>query len=124
MLHIDHLTPKQVRAYRIADTRLAEWAGWDEQLLRIEFQELEALEFQFDPSITGFESVEIDMTLQAAPGADEEDTADAIPDLADEAVSRPGDPLRDPDHSLRTGTTVPGCDRASRQPRRLRSSAT
>ena len=34
---VEHLTEAQKKAYIIADNRLAEMAGWDEEMLRIEF---------------------------------------------------------------------------------------
>lgn len=34
-VHVDHLTPAQVRAYVIADNKLAENAGWDRELLAL-----------------------------------------------------------------------------------------
>src|SRR3546814_3058560 len=52
---IDHLTPAQLRAYVIADNRLAERAGWDRALLALEFKDLSALDLDFDLTITGFE---------------------------------------------------------------------
>jgi len=39
-VRVDHLTPAQVRAYVIADNKLAENAGWDRALLALELQEL------------------------------------------------------------------------------------
>ena len=39
-LRVDHLTPEQVRLYRIADNRLAEEADWDRDTLRLEIAEL------------------------------------------------------------------------------------
>ncbi|MDC3807072.1 ParB N-terminal domain-containing protein, partial [Pseudomonas aeruginosa] len=49
---LDHLTPTQRRALVIADNRIAENAGWDDAMLRIE---LEALQLEgFDLDITGF----------------------------------------------------------------------
>ena len=53
-----HLTNSQRRAYVIADNRLALDAGWDEEMLRVEFAELEA--DGFDISITGFELGELE----------------------------------------------------------------
>ena len=41
---LDHLTPAQRRAYLLADNKLAELAGWDEDLLRLELQALERAE--------------------------------------------------------------------------------
>ena len=53
-----HLTDAQRRAYIIADNRLALDAGWDDEMLRLEFAELEA--FGFDLELTGFSMDEID----------------------------------------------------------------
>jgi ParB-like chromosome segregation protein Spo0J len=39
-LRVDHLTPVQIRAYVIADNKLAENADWDRNLLALELQEL------------------------------------------------------------------------------------
>src|ERR1700694_3404376 len=35
-VRVDHLTPVQIRAYVIADNKLAENAGWDSELLALE----------------------------------------------------------------------------------------
>lgn len=47
----------QVRAYRIADNKLAENAGWDEELLQAEFADLRAADF--DVLLTGFSASEL-----------------------------------------------------------------
>lgn len=47
-------TAAQKRAYLIADNRIAEEAGWDRDILAVEFAELEALDF--DLSLTGFDA--------------------------------------------------------------------
>ncbi len=54
----DDLTDAQVKAFRISVNRMAEFAEWDDELLRIEFAELGDLEF--DLSLTGFGLDEID----------------------------------------------------------------
>ena len=53
-----HLTDAQRRAYIIADNRLALDAGWDDEMLRLEFAELEGM--GFDLELTGFDLEEID----------------------------------------------------------------
>ena len=53
---IEHLTPAQKRAYILADNRLAEMSGWDEELLKIELDALKELDF--DISLTGFDDFE------------------------------------------------------------------
>lgn len=54
----DYLTEAQKKAYIIADNRMAMDAGWDEELLRVEIEALQAE--AFDVSLTGFDPSEID----------------------------------------------------------------
>ena len=51
-VRIEHLTPEQLRAYALADNRLAEMADWDMALVSAELTALE--EAGFDISLTGF----------------------------------------------------------------------
>lgn len=53
----DHLTPAQKKAYILADNKLAEDAGWDEELLRLEIEALQELDY--DTSFTGFDEFEL-----------------------------------------------------------------
>lgn len=55
---VDHLTDAQKKAYILADNRMALDAGWDEELLRIEIEDLIASGFGYE--MTGFDAVEID----------------------------------------------------------------
>lgn len=55
----------QFRAYVIADNKLAEQAGWDDELLRLELGELQALGFELD--LLGFDAEEIDHLLAPLP---------------------------------------------------------
>lgn len=59
------LTEAQKKAYRIADNKIAE-SGWDDELLSVEFQELEELDFDLD--LTGFDLEEIDFYLKDSIG--------------------------------------------------------
>ena len=54
----DHLTEAQKKAYIIADNRMAMDAGWDEELLRVEIEALQAADF--DPLLTGFDASELE----------------------------------------------------------------
>jgi len=90
-VHVDHLTSAQIRAYVIADNKLAENAGWDRALLALELQEL-SVELNFDVTVTGFEVAEIDLLIQDLnEGAPDE--ADEVPEVnrSVPAVSRRGD---------------------------------
>ncbi len=62
-VQLEHLSDAQVRAYVIADNKLAECAGWDRDLLAIELQELVEIDLDFDLEVTGFETAEIDLLL-------------------------------------------------------------
>ena len=52
-LRLAHLTDAQKRAYIIADNKIAINAGWDEEMLKLEFQELQAIDI--DLEFTGFD---------------------------------------------------------------------
>lgn len=62
-LPLAHLSEADARAYALADNRLAEKSGWDDDLLRIELSELEAI-VDFDLDLTGFSTGEIDVLLE------------------------------------------------------------
>lgn len=98
---LDHLTDAQRRAYVIADNKLAELAGWDEELLAAELAALHAEDFPLD--VVGFSDEELaallddDLTLGAQEGEDE---APAVPEVA---VSRAGDRWLCGDHVVLCG---------------------
>jgi ParB-like chromosome segregation protein Spo0J len=84
-----HLTKSELRAYAIADNRLAELAGWDREVLALEFADLVTIDSDFDVSVTGFDLAEIDLAIQEkAP-----DDADDIPEAPQptETITRTGD---------------------------------
>ena len=77
-LQLEHLSEAQVRAYVIADNRLAELAGWDKDLLAIELQGLVEMDLDFDLEVIGFETSEIDLSIQGSSEGTESDPADEI----------------------------------------------
>jgi DNA modification methylase len=85
---LENLTSDQIRAYVIADNRLAEDAGWDEQILKIELQHLISIP-DIDVSITGFEVPEIDLIIGSSTA--DEDPDDQLPELSHEVISKLGD---------------------------------
>lgn len=56
-VYVDHLNEAQKKAYILADNRMALDAGWDEELLRVEIESLQAE--AFDLSLTGFDDKEL-----------------------------------------------------------------
>ncbi|MBC8239483.1 MAG: ParB N-terminal domain-containing protein, partial [Alphaproteobacteria bacterium] len=64
VIRLGHLSEIQRRALVIADNRIAENSSWDEDMLRLELEELRAEDFDLD--ITGFDLDEIDRLLQGS----------------------------------------------------------
>src|SRR3982074_2181589 len=91
-VRLSDLSEAEIRAYVIADNRLAENAGWDRALLGIELQYLTELDIDFDVTVTGFELPEIDLLIgELSLGANDNDAADAVVAGAPgPAVPRPG----------------------------------
>ncbi|MBS1941702.1 MAG: site-specific DNA-methyltransferase [Bacteroidetes bacterium] len=87
---LNHLTPTQRRALVIADNRIAENAGWDEAMLRIE---LEALMGEgFDLDITGFDADALaELIAGDEPDNEGQTDEDAVPEIGETPISRPGD---------------------------------
>jgi len=84
----DELTDAQVKAFRLLANRSANWAAWDEDLLALELEELQAM--AFDVSLTGFDAAEID-SLLAKPTTDGLTDPDEVPETPAEPVSKPGE---------------------------------
>ena len=84
----DHLTEAQKKAYILADNRMALDAGWDEELLAVEMQELQDL--GFDLSMTGFSEDEL-AELFATDAEGEEDDFDVEAELQKPCFSKTGD---------------------------------
>jgi hypothetical protein len=60
-IRLSHLSDTQKRAYIIADNKLALNSGWDDELLKLELQELQELDFNID--LLGFDVPELDSLL-------------------------------------------------------------
>jgi DNA modification methylase len=88
-LRLGHLSDTQKRAYIIADNKLALNSGWDEDMLRLELQELEELGFDLD--LTGFDSEEMSLLgiSDELPGADKDKEAGPKGSLADRFMLPP-----------------------------------
>ena len=85
---VDYLTPAQKRAYIIADNRMAMDAGWDEELLKIEIEALQAEAFDID--LTGFEEKEI-ADLFDIDEEVQEDNFDIDEELSKPTITKSGD---------------------------------
>ena len=84
---LDYLTDAQKKAYVIADNRLALNAGWDFDMLKVELEDLNDLEF--DVSLLGFDDKEInDILADPTEGLVDEDK---VPDLIEDPITKEGD---------------------------------
>jgi DNA modification methylase len=105
-VRVDHLSAAQIRAYVIADNKLAENAGWDRELLALELQEL-SVELNFDVTVTGFETAEVDILIGELNN-DALDEADLVAEIdrSVPAVSCLGDCWHIGDHVLLCGDAL------------------
>lgn len=87
-IRLDHLTDAQKRAYVIADNRLALNSGWDTEMLKVEFADLQ--ELGFDLELTGFDLDEI-KELLAPVGTEGLTDPDDAPPLPEHPRTVPGD---------------------------------
>jgi hypothetical protein len=82
VVSIDHLNDGQKKALRIADNRLAELAGWDEDLLALEFSSLVDMDsdsdLNFELEITGFSFGAIDQLIDVAKKDNSSDSDDCF----------------------------------------------
>jgi DNA modification methylase len=100
---LEDLSPEQIRAYVIADNRLAELAGWDPEILTVEFEYLLTLDV-LDVTLTGFEVGEIDQIL--LDGEEGPDSADVLEGLTGTSVTRPGDHWKLGKHGIFCGSAL------------------
>lgn len=86
-VRLEHLSEAQIKAYRIADNRIAELSTWDDEVLRLEILDLSNLDLadslEFDVTLTGFDTPELDIILDGvgttAPSASPEIVEDPDP---------------------------------------------
>lgn len=85
----DYLTEAQKKAYILADNRMAMDAGWDEELLRVEIEALQAE--SFDVGLTGFDESEIADLFAGEDGGVKDDDFDVDGELEKPPVTKSGD---------------------------------
>ena len=86
---VEHLTEAQKKAYIIADNRMALDAGWNEELLKVELEALEAE--AFDLSLTGFDEDELTDLFKSEPTEVEDDDYDLTAALEKASFVEKGD---------------------------------
>jgi DNA modification methylase len=105
----EHLSPRQIEAYRIADNRLAEDAEWDDAILASIYRDLDLELAPEDVHAIGFNAAEIDKLLAFGlpdPAANEDRDQVVTPPL----VTRPGDLWVLGAHRLHCGDSTSAAD--------------
>jgi ParB/Sulfiredoxin domain len=106
-IRLEGLSEDQIRAYVLADNKLAANAGWDPQILAIELQYLVNLESaDFDVTITGFEIPEIDALIAEVNESSEQESPVPEPDRDVPSVCQPGDVWKLDKHRIICGNAL------------------
>jgi ParB-like chromosome segregation protein Spo0J len=87
---LDHLSEAQKRAYILADNRLAELSGWDDDLLREQLAELKDADFSLDAVGSSDDELRVLLGNEACDDAPPPGE-DAIPAPPVDPIWRPGD---------------------------------
>jgi len=107
-VRLEHMSPAQKKAYVLADNKLALNAGWDEEILAIELQELLSVDDGFDISLTGFSIAEVDGLIEGLAVEEPGSPADEkLPPLASgPAITKLGDIWQLGHHRLICGSAL------------------
>ncbi|HIF59499.1 MAG TPA: DNA methylase N-4 [Rhodospirillales bacterium] len=106
-LRQDQMSDEQKRAYVLADNKLAENAGWDEELLAIELGALHELDLDFSLDITGFSIAEVDNLIEGTSVEEANDPADdQLPDADVQSRCKSGDLWQLGKHRLICGDSL------------------
>jgi len=89
VLLADDLSPSQIKAFRLLANRSATWADWDDELLGLELADLQ--DAGFDLALTGFSEDEWDKLIAGDVENEGLTDDDAVPEVAETAVSKNGD---------------------------------
>ena len=102
-IELAELTETQKKAYIIADNRLALNAGWDNEMLKLEFDQL--AELGFDLELTGFSLEEIEALnpVELEEGLTDEDE---VPSLPIDPTTKVGDIYKLGQHRLMCGDST------------------
>lgn len=101
---LEHLSETQRKAYVIADNRLALNAGWDDQMLTLELNDLK--DDGFDLSLLGFDADEMNALLNPIKETEGLTDEDAVPEVPEEPKTKPGDIYKLGRHRLMCGDST------------------
>jgi len=90
---VDDLSEAELKAFMIADNRIAELATWDDRMLAEQLKELSLSDADLDLDLTGFDIAEVDARIEGHEASDNDrpDPDDVFAPTSGPAVSAPGD---------------------------------
>lgn len=111
----DDLSPEQIKAFRLADNKVSEYATWDEEKLYNELLELKVVDFEIETF--GFETNDIDIStadIESIKNKFESETANITEvvednfdvELPEESISKLGDIYQLGNHCLMCGDST------------------
>lgn len=105
-IRLDYLTQAQKRAYVIADNKLALNAGWDDELLKVELDDLHSRDY--DLSLLGFDAGELESIMQIK--LDDDVQQDEVPEPPAEPITKRGDIWQLGAHRMMCGDSTSAAD--------------
>jgi DNA modification methylase len=99
----DDLSEAQIKAFRLLANRSVNWAEWDNELLALEFKDLQ--EIGYDLDLTGFDAKELNKIMDSVVEAGLTDE-DAVPEAPAVPVTKPGDVYILGNHRLLCGDST------------------
>lgn len=105
VISTSHLSENQVRAFIIADNKIAQNAEWDNDLLSVELKYFNTV-IDFDIEITGFETPEIDLITDVGGLTDDEDDEVAVPEINKPSITKRGNVWDLGEHRLICGDST------------------
>ena len=99
----DDLTDAQIKAFRIADNKVSEYAQWDEDLLKIELEQLEEMDFDLDNLNIDYSDFDLDIGDDIEEIEPEEVE---VPEVPEEPKTKLGDIYQLGNHRLMCGDST------------------
>lgn len=107
IIRLTHLSPAQKMAYRLADNKIAENGGWNVEMLKLELEKIESSCEEMDLSVTGFDSIELDVMFNPTTPKEPDEKTNAVPYVPEnEIVTKPGDIWQIGPHRIICGNSL------------------
>ena len=102
----DDLSDAQIKAFRIADNKVSEYAEWDEEALQVELEQLEELDFDLDSLSIDFSDFDLNVGEDIKEIEPEEVEIPEVPEVPEEPKAKLGDIYQLGNHRLMCGDST------------------